>query len=358
MAFSTNEPLSDIVDVRDDKQFRLISFSGFKRTDVKKELVACLVDGKMEPACYWSAELVCAGHFSDLWDIYIQFFANYIHIVNPKISVYIEYRYSLFCALRNGGFLEQELRLRNNPKIRRMFAELACVLCSSKRKQKSTEKKVKPDEYLMEVVEMRLRADTSEFAEAVFREEDPTELFIAINELGYHLSVSGGKNGTDACYWVEWILNFDAMCKSQKQPLECERRMFAHADAKYQKETVWMIWDVFLHEASERNAFIQKVVNATLELFCADYRSGHAKRRKWLMYFIIELFTMPFHTDEPIVREKEQVQLHVQNIHYIYAQIKRNEEAPDLQYLQFGDSSANIDKTIAQLNAMEQFEMD
>lgn len=349
---------AEIVDIRDEKQFRFISFSGFKRTDVKKELVACIQDGKMEPACYWSAELVCAGHYVDLWDIYIQFFATHIHIINPKISVYLQYRYDHFSSLRDGGFLEQELRLRNNPKIRRMFAEITCTLCCSKRKHGFSDIKLKSDDYLMHVIESRLRATTSEFAESIFQEDDPKELFISINELGFHISAEGGKSGTDACYWIEWILNFDALCKTQKQPLQCERRLFARVDPKYQTETVWLIWDIFVGEAGRRrNELIKKITNACLQLFCINYRAGHAKRRKWLMYFMIELFTMPFRMDEPIIREKEMVDLHMRNIHHIYAQIKQNEKAPDLQYMQFGADATNTNHSMAQLEALEQMGM-
>ena len=48
----------EINDVRKDSEFRKISFSKLQNK-VKKELLQCLIASKIEPACYWCAELVC-----------------------------------------------------------------------------------------------------------------------------------------------------------------------------------------------------------------------------------------------------------------------------------------------------------
>ena len=57
---------SDINDIRTSAQFRGISFSKHKKSDVKTALIDNLLKGKIEPACHWGAELVCAGHYLEL----------------------------------------------------------------------------------------------------------------------------------------------------------------------------------------------------------------------------------------------------------------------------------------------------
>ena len=341
----------EINDVREQKDFKGITFSEFKKTDVKKELINNLYNAKIESACYWSAELICAGHYGELWDTIIGFYTKHIHIGNPKLISYLELRMNHFKEIIANGYRDQELRLRNNEKLRKLFCEVMCVLCEARKKHCYTEVKVKKAEFDLTQMTDRFKAPNVRYAEDIFMKDDPKELFIAANEFAYNISEEG-KNSVGACYWMEWIIEFETICKQKKEKFKCERRTFAQVEPKFQMDIIWIIWDIFLEEASKRSNLVQRIVNSALNIFCLKYTSGCHKKRRLLMYFVIEVFTEPYSLDEEIVKDKNKIMVITQNINKIYKQIKKNEHSPGTDYLYHNLNATNLEKTIAKLETM------
>jgi hypothetical protein len=341
----------EINDIRQQKDFKGITFSEFKKTDVKKEIIKNLYNAKIEPACYWSAEMICAGHYSDLWDTIIEFYTKHIHIGNPKLIIYLDLRMNHFKEIVDNGYRDQELRLRNNEKMRKLFCEIMCILCEARKKHSYSEVKVKKEDFDLTQMTERFKAPNVTYADEVFLPEDPKELFIAANEFAYNIT-DEGKNSVSACYWMEWIIEFETICKHKKEKFQCERRTFTKVEAKCQMDIVWIIWDIFLTESKKRSSLVQRIVNSALQIFCLKYRSGCHKKRRLLMYFVIEVFTEPYSMDEEIVRDKSKISVITQNINKIYKQIKKNEHSPGTDYLYQNMKATNLEKTIAKLETM------
>lgn len=351
----TDENITQIDDVRGPKEFRGITFSGFKKTDVKKELLKHLHASKIEPACYWCAEFVCAGHYYDLWDIIIEFYFKHIHVGNPKMPVYLETRWNNFIDLVNHGFVNYEIGLRNVKKTRTLFSEIICVLCESKRHHAYAETKIKDIEFDLTQLGEKLKAPNSSFAEDFFLEDDPRELYIATNELAYNLSETS-SNCVACCYWVEWIIAANIKCKRTGKKLTCERRDFANVANKFQMDIVWLIWSAFLNEADKRTELSQIIVYKTLNLFCLNYTAGCINKRKLMMYFVIAILTEPIATNEQLVEDKNKTFFIVNNIDKIYKQINKNRHSSNTDYMFDNlDKDANLNQTIKQLDALNKF---
>jgi hypothetical protein len=225
-----------------------------------------------------------------------------------------------------------------------------CVLCEAKKKHCYSEIKVKKEDFDLTQMTERFKAPNVRYAEDIFLKDDPKELFIAANEFAYNIT-DEGKNSVSACYWMEWIIEFETICKQKREKCKCERREFARVESKCQMDIVWLIWDIFLTEARKRNTLVQRIVNSALNIFCLKYRSGCHKKRRLLMYFVIEIFTEPY-TLEEIVKDKNKITTISQNINKIYKQIKKNEHSPGTDYLYQNVHASNLEKTIAKLETM------
>jgi hypothetical protein len=347
---------SEINDLRSESEFKGFSFSKFKKTEVKKELLNSLILSKIEPACYWSAELICAGHFTDLWEIILLFFSKFVHLGNSNISIYLDMRINDFKSILNNGYTDNILRLRNNDKIRKLFCEIMCILCDAKRRHSFDNVKIKNDDLNMITIKDKFKAPSTEYGEEVFTTEDPKELFPFVNELAYSVTESG-NNQMNACYWIEWIFEYENRCKALKEKLFCERRTFAKVDPKCQKDIVWIIWDIFLKESEKRSKIIIKLINALLSLFSLKYTTGSHKKRKNIMYLAISILCEKFIPEKEIIRHSQLdlVNLIKQKIDLVYVQIKKNEESTGTDYLFHGIKSSNLENTIKKLDAMNSF---
>jgi hypothetical protein len=343
----------DINDKRKQNEFKSISFSKFQKIKVKKELIKCLSANKIESACYWSVELICAGHFTELWETIILYISRYIHLGNPKLPIYIAMRFENFKDILNNGYVNNELLLRNNLKIRQLFAEIIGVLAFSRKKHTFEPIKIdKEDEFNLNNIASHLKAPHIDFAKNVFKSDDPKELYIAINELAYHIS-DESKNVVNACFWLEWILEYELLCKSKKEKCFCERRSFAPVQDKFQLDIIWIIWDVILYQINKKNdELLKKIINSLITIFSIKYSSGVKKRRRFIIYFAIALITENYDKNIAMITNKKDIENIIKKIQFTYKDVKKNEEDPGTDYLFTSQAKSNLDKTVERLDKM------
>ena len=123
-------------------------------------------------------------------------------------------RFENFKEILVNGYVKNEIRLRNNKKIRKILAEMGTILCLSRKKHSLNPIKVGKDEYQITNMKNNLKATKILYANGIFRKEDPKELFIPINEFAYHISLDS-NNTVNACYWVEWLIQYELYSKQK-----------------------------------------------------------------------------------------------------------------------------------------------
>lgn len=342
---------NDINDKRILKEFKGITFSKFKKNDAKKQLLNNLKLGEIESSLYWSCEFICAGHIDELWEIIFLSMSQQINLGNPKLPLYINLRLGYYNELII-GYEDNRLKLRNNSKLRKLFSEIICILCLSKKKWSYDSPKIKESDYMITNLNYKLKAKNMDLGKRIYTKEDPKELFIAINEFYWSISNSI-KNTIDAFYWIEWLLGFESLYKKNKKHrtiLKGLRRKMP-VENNFQKDYIWIIWEILLYEGGQKSNGLHKVIESIRNIFCYKFSNGTTKKRKYLIYYAITLITEPYDIKIKIYNDSKKITTIVDNINTIYKQVKKNEITPATDYL-FNNSitKGNLEKTMEKLD--------
>jgi hypothetical protein len=343
-------------------EFRNITFSKFQKSKAKQELLSCLYHSKIENACYWCAEFICAGHFLDLWDIIIFYYCKYIYSGNPKLPIYLSMRFDNFYNVLNSGYSNNILVLRNNSKIRKLFAEIICILCYSNKKHIYQDVKLnKTEEFDLINISSRFKAPNVHYIDNIMKDDDPKELLIPLNELIYNLNC---KNIIDICYWFEWIMEYETICKKKKKKCIAQARNYAPKGEH--NDIIWIIWDIIFYYSQEENILLNipdkdkklvtKIIKSLYNLFIIKYSSSAKKKRKYIIYYCFNLLIENVNLNIPLTEKTNEIKAIINKIDTIYKEIKKNEISPGTDYLFTNLKKSNMEKTIEKIEMINNIE--
>ena len=354
-----------IEDTRSIRDFGSTTFSGFKKTQVKKKFLKSLLnESSIEESCFWCIQFIACGSLMEIWDIIIQVLGKHIYIANPKLAIYIDNCYQRFREI----LLEPRKKIqsyaggnehltRNNNDFRELFAQLCAVCCVSRKKQELKFVTVSDHHFDMFTLPSLLKAPTPNYIKfsspylknGVWTEHDPQELLIASNEFAYYLSREA-RDEQNAKYWMEWIFAYIRRTekttskgktgKTDKKSIICNPRYHCLGGRDVSKECashpVWLLWDLIISEASridkkENTKYYVKSCKSLMSLFGIRFQKGCIQKRKSLLYMAINLLCEPVLWDIPIVHpdKKSMVILAKKNIHLLYKQLKKDEQTTD-----------------------------
>ena len=336
-----------IIDDRID--FKVISFSNYKVKEIKKNIINYINNCEIEKSCFFSADLICSGLFLELWDIIITVLGKNISICNIKLICYLDIKFTYFKEFINSGV--DEIELRNSENIRELFCEIISILCLSNKIQTISRVKIQKDETDYSMITSKLKADKIDYAKLVFKDEDPKELFIAINELIFNIN-NDNPNQLLIYFWIEWILKYFSKIKKNKKELICEKRDYPVSD-KDKSNIIFIIWDCIKTKKSD-NKLINKTIDSLINLFCIRYTSSCNNRRIYLIYLAVKiLISKNVNLNVPIIENKELLNSIISKNDYIYKKIKKNEvnQYTGGEPIDEG-SKLKIDKSIEKLNLL------
>ena len=139
--------------------------------------------------------------------------------------------------------------------------------------------------------------------------------------------------------------------------MKCELRDY-RVENKFRQQLVWLMWDILLDYANRsRNEMIIKIMQSLKSLFVIKFTESTPKKRRYLLYYAVELLTENVQAGIRILPDKGILEKVTKNIDLIYKQIKKNEHAPRTEYLFSGlDKKKAIEKSMKQMDMIKQME--
>ncbi len=298
--------------------FKTHTFSNFKKSKVIKELENCIYYQKKEEAFYWTGELICSGHILEIWNLFLYVMCKYIHINNPKLSMYIDKKFTEFKEISNE--LQNDLDARNKEEIRTILFSIALLLCESKRDMILEDLHFT---FKFENIFTNLKAPNVEYIKPYFKEGDPKEIYIPLNECAYHLIET--KNRMDIFYWIDWMIQYDEQCTKKKKPILCVSRDFVPVN---NNNMIWILFDLFL--SFQKPDILYKIIQSLMKLFSIKYTPSTNKKRKHILNLCVLLIIHDSVDFTTKIIENTAVFIPLQeNINMIFEQIKKNEVHDD-----------------------------
>ncbi len=300
-------------------QFSTTTFTNNKKANVLKELEKCIYYQKIDEALLWTGDLLCSGFLLELWNLYIHVLCKYIHIHNPKITLYINKKFIEFKKMLEES--ENDISLRNKEEARILFFSITLLLAES---NKDTILECMQFVFNFDEIFTNLKAPNMKFIQPYFKDGDPKEIFIPLNELTYHLVET--KNKKDIFYWIEWIIEYDNKLTKNKKPIKCISREFIKSKIL---NIVWIIWEIMMDMKPQST--MNKIIVGLFELFSIKYTTSCNYKKKNLLMFAAMLIIHEEHIqfDKKIIDNVENFNSLPEKINKTFEQLKKSETIPE-----------------------------
>tara|TARA_B100000963_G_C22620647_1_gene669788 strand:+ start:1824 stop:2927 length:1104 start_codon:yes stop_codon:yes gene_type:complete len=298
-----------IEDYRQLKDYKGSTFNNIKSCEVKKELIKCLIDNNHDKSLYWMGEILSSCNFLLLWEIFFYIVSNVTNVSNIKILVFLDKKYSNFKEIINQIKNEEELlNLRNNNVIRNIFCDIIILLCVSDKQYMLDYSKMNIKNFSFDNLNTHLKAPNVNYINNFFKDKDPKELYIILNEFVFNLE----ENNVMECFkWIYIYMNYYTKCKKNNNILVCEVRKELNLDKlplTLQCNPIWIIWSILI-EKTKNNKRISQYIDILLNFFKVQLSLGKIRSRLNLLFFSISIYSQRNSKEifnKPIVKNKEK----------------------------------------------------
>ena len=274
-------------------QYKDVTFSGYKKTQVFQELKKSILKGEIDKACFWAAELDASCFTSELWTKLLLFAAKEINYANPSLPFYLYKRYQEYCTLSINWDRNE---LRNSQESRNRLCELICILSLSAKKKFPDYPKIKDTDFKIYHMKRKMIAKNQTLIANIVSSNNTTEIKIALNEFANYLTLDSCSTDSikNCLFWLDWIAYYTKLYKKiYGQELKCNEarsnpQSHVNIDPKYINNFIWYIWDIILYTltiiekrvtSSSSFDYLKENIDSLHLLYKTDFAKGNMNSR-------------------------------------------------------------------------------
>lgn len=277
-----------VKDIRNAKDLKGITISGYKRKDVTKAFQNSIINNKLEDAIRWCVELHISCLNTIIWNILKIIYIKYIHINSPKFFIYFLKREKDYIDIINKYPKGHEIYTRNNQEIRNLYSELVAIFTLTKKSNiflpKSlptiNEKSFEKDD----IKQRMIATNTDNIIEFIFN-TTTSEMKLALNEIYFNLSTTRGTY-ENCIYWYLWIEKIESNKKKDKN--KNNEIIFANIssknDNKYFDHWIFIIWKIIFNMKNkiEKNnsIYLKKIYN----IYKKNFKPSQISQKKYYIF--------------------------------------------------------------------------
>ena len=290
-----------IFDSRKLIDFKTQTFGGYSKSDVNSQLDKAIQAEELEKSIYLSFQLLFSGYVNLLWDKLINLIYKNINTNNPNIPKFMYEKQKKWDSIVLQKIYKKDniLLLRNNVIIRELIVELVCIIILSRKRKLEQLKKITKGDFVLSSFKSRLEAKDSSLSSNYLKENDPSEVRIAMNELVYQMKQ---RNFDKVLYWLSWMLEWDKLNVKQYGKFKVHPRLVQGVEPKFATNIIWLIWEYIndirfkVNTFSTHNSLTEEdneQINYLWKCFTLNYSNTKRNKRIHLVIWALKIIVNP-----------------------------------------------------------------
>ncbi len=295
-----------------------LSFSNFKKTDVKKRFMNCLKNNELDNSLYWGVELDLSGEQEYIWNQILYFYCDYVNIYNSSFILYYFKRYESFIHYSKNIYKEK-YDYRNSLKMRNHLCELISTIVCSNYNTIQKLPKISNNDFDFNN-HILLCKEINEINNIILI-NDPKDIIVPCNEILYILS--NNHNSSDykkkCLFWINWLFTWDKQFNNN-----LVFRKIDNIDSKYYHNIHWIIWEIIFYSIKKkRNKNLNNKIQCYFYFFKHNYKK-QIQKNKLIVCAIMLILENNKYNDMTFFQNYDKILKSNMNINYIYNLVYQN----------------------------------